>query len=188
MKKDLHSHIKKYKLLSSDVCQEITEQLDASGGWEQHRYHNSSNDTYINNGEQELSVAWHNTIIGYNMVMDTIFKGIYQYVSEIKYPWYDSWSGYTSVRWNRYNQGTKMNLHCDHIQTMFDGIRKGIPTLSVLGILNDNFEGGDLVFFEDEVYKTEVGDIIIFPSNFLYPHHVTTVTKGTRYSFVSWVW
>ena len=32
----------------------------------------------------------------------------------------------------------------------------------------------------------ETGDILLFPSNFMYPHEVRETTKGTRYSFVSW--
>ena len=34
--------------------------------------------------------------------------------------------------------------------------------------------------------KLKTGDILMFPSNFMYPHEVTECTKGTRYSFVSW--
>ena len=81
-----------------------------------------------------------------------------------------------------------MASHCDHIHSLFDGERKGIPILSVLGLLNDNFEGGDFIFFDDYKIKFNKGDIIIFPSIFLYPHRVAPVTKGTRDTFVSWVW
>ena len=35
---------------------------------------------------------------------------------------------------------------------------------------------------------TKKGDLLIFPSNFLYPHKITPITKGVRYSYVSWVW
>ena len=35
-------------------------------------------------------------------------------------------------------------------------------------------------------FKT--GDILIFPSTFLYPHVVKEVTEGTRYSFVAWAY
>ena len=28
--------------------------------------------------------------------------------------------------------------------------------------------------------------MILFPSCFMYPHEVTEVTKGERYSFISW--
>ena len=82
----------------------------------------------------------------------------------------------------------KMNLHCDHIHTIFDGQRKGIPTLSLLGSLNDNYEGGDLILFDDFKIELEKGDLIIFPSNFLYPHRVEPVISGVRYSYISWVW
>ena len=81
-----------------------------------------------------------------------------------------------------------MENHHDHIQHMFDGKRKGAPVLSIIGILNDDYEGGELIMFEDKKINTKKGDLIIFPSNFLYPHEITPVTKGVRYSYVSWVW
>ena len=30
------------------------------------------------------------------------------------------------------------------------------------------------------------GDVIIFPSNFLYPHSVAPIMMGTRYAIVNW--
>jgi predicted 2-oxoglutarate/Fe(II)-dependent dioxygenase YbiX len=80
-----------------------------------------------------------------------------------------------------------MALHADHIHSMFDGERKGIPILSVLGVLNDDYEGGEF-YLIDEKTDLSKGDIIIFPSNFMYPHKVEPVTKGIRYSYISWIW
>ena len=80
-----------------------------------------------------------------------------------------------------------MALHADHIHSMFDGERKGIPILSVLGVLNDDYEGGEFVLIDEKINLSK-GDIIIFPSNFMYPHKVEPVTKGTRYSYISWIW
>jgi len=57
--------------------------------------------------------------------------------------------------------------------------------LSVVGILNQNYEGGDFKII-DKYLKFKTGDVLIFPSNFMYPHEVTSITKGTRYSFVTW--
>ena len=71
---------------------------------------------------------------------------------------------------------------------MFDGERKGIPTLSVVGLLNDNFQGGDFIMFDNEKINLVQGDILIFPSTFMYPHKVTAIKEGVRYSFVSWMW
>ena len=81
-----------------------------------------------------------------------------------------------------------MKEHCDHIHTVFDGTRKGIPVLSIVGALNDNYEGGDFIMWETEKIKLPQGSIMIFPSNFMYPHKVTPVTSGTRYSYVSWTY
>jgi len=55
----------------------------------------------------------------------------------------------------------------------------------VVGLLNDTFTGGE--FYVNGVdMKLKKGDIIIFPSNFMYPHEVKTIKKGERYSYVSW--
>ena len=41
--------------------------------------------------------------------------------------------------------------------------------------------------YQNKEYKLKAGEVIIFPSNFLYPHKVNPVSKGTRYTFISWV-
>ena len=38
-----------------------------------------------------------------------------------------------------------MRKHFDHIHSIFDGQYKGIPVLSFIGILNNNYLGGELV-------------------------------------------
>jgi predicted 2-oxoglutarate/Fe(II)-dependent dioxygenase YbiX len=81
-----------------------------------------------------------------------------------------------------------MGVHADHVRNIFDGTRRGIPILTVLGALNDNYEGGELEFWEDEKIKLKAGEALIFPSNFLYPHQVLPITKGNRYSFAVWIW
>tara|TARA_R100000329_G_scaffold146468_1_gene133010 strand:- start:1038 stop:1601 length:564 start_codon:yes stop_codon:yes gene_type:complete len=66
-------------------------------------------------------------------------------------------------------------------------------TLSIIINLNEEYEGGDVIFtnpFTDKPYskpKLKAGDILLFPSNFLYPHQVTPLKKGVRYSIVSWL-
>jgi len=78
-----------------------------------------------------------------------------------------------------------MRMHYDHIHSLFDGIHKGIPVLSFIGILNEDYTGGELIINNQKI-NSKTGDIIIFPSCFLYPHEIKEVKKGTRYSFVSW--
>ncbi len=59
--------------------------------------------------------------------------------------------------------------------------------LSVVFFLNNEFEGGDFVFPELKVrVRPEPGMMVCFPSNHHYMHGVEPVTKGKRYSIVSW--
>lgn len=58
--------------------------------------------------------------------------------------------------------------------------------------LNDDYEGGEFVFYSPnhkEVmaeYKLKKGSVLMFPSTFLYPHSVKPVTSGVRRSLVCW--
>ena len=95
---------------------------------------------------------------------------------------------FSSIRFNRYGSGQIMRQHHDHIHSLFDGNEKGIPVLSFILNLNDDYEGADLFFWENHVVPLGKGDIIMFPSLFLFPHGVTEAKKGKRYSAVSWAW
>jgi hypothetical protein len=191
MNKDLRSYLKIYSdWLTPEVCQETVDELElVEGQFQTHQfydYHNNSNHSY----EHELAVTWSN-VKHKEYIMQRIWDGLQRYHQELAEwgcDWYATWQGYTEVRFNRYRENTNMKLHCDHIHSMFDGQRKGIPTLTILGGLNGGYEGGDLVFWQDTPITLKAGEIMIFPSNFLYPHRVDLVTKGTRYSYVSWTW
>jgi len=74
--------------------------------------------------------------------------------------------------------------HVDHFAT--------IPrTMSCILLLNNDYEGGNLCFRNPDgsgEWEVEVkpNRMIIWPSNFLFPHTVKPVIKGTRYSVVAW--
>jgi hypothetical protein len=64
-------------------------------------------------------------------------------------------------------------------------------TMSCILLLNNDYEGGNLCFRNPDgsgEWEVEVkpNRMIIWPSNFLYPHTVKPVTKGRRYSVVAW--
>ena len=118
-----------------------------------------------------------------SQILDYYIK---EHLNEID--WYDYYNGKTDPQFINYKTDHDMIEHCDHVRHIFDGDRKGIPTLSIVGMLTDDYKGGEIVFWGDTALKLGKGDVIIFPSNFLYPHAVKEVTSGTRLSFVSWVW
>ena len=61
--------------------------------------------------------------------------------------------------------------------------------LSISFILNDNYDGGDFVFFEDKSYTVtkKKGSAVVFPSNFCFPHAVVPVSNGDRHSIITWI-
>jgi len=56
--------------------------------------------------------------------------------------------------------------------------------LSMSIVLNDDFEGGDFEIHGEDIPKLPKGSIIVFPS--FMDHRVSPVTKGTRYSLITW--
>jgi hypothetical protein len=61
--------------------------------------------------------------------------------------------------------------------------------VSISICLNNDFQGGEFMFDLPEgekQYPQNVGDLIMFPSNFMFPHQVNTVKKGTRYAIIAW--
>ena len=85
----------------------------------------------------------------------------------------------------KYSVGGKYEIHTDHYTTT-------ARHLSIIMNLNDDYEGGDLIFTDqknNEIKKLKLkkGSIVFFPSNFMYPHSIQPITKGTRYSIVAWL-
>ena len=185
---NLEDYIKIYPKLDKPFCEQIRSELEEAN-WKQHVFYNANGEYVTQSGNRELNVSWDN-IPSREDLTQRMWKTIEEYIlKDFKNDYFNGWAGFTNIRFNRYLPDRLMALHCDHIHDMFDGTRKGIPTLSVLGLLNDDYEGGEfLMFNEEKEIKLKAGDIMIFPSVFLYPHRVAPVTKGIRDSFVSWVW
>lgn len=86
-------------------------------------------------------------------------------------------SGYELLR---YSVG---QFYVEHTDSFKDRPR----AVSCSFCLNDNYEGGEFSFWNGEKFiKGKKGSVIMFPSNFQYPHAIMPVTKGTRYSIITW--
>ena len=174
------------------LCKQTVKELNKVNkkNWDEHKFYdpNDQGKLFTRSGQHELSVLYTNKISTSETIEIKVKEAIFAYIKHYNFPWFQGISGYTKIRYNKYSKNKKMAEHCDHINSIFDGTRKGIPTLTVLGFLNNDYKGGELVMFQDKVLNVETGSVLIFPSLFLYPHKVDPVKKGTRYSFVSWVW
>ncbi len=58
-------------------------------------------------------------------------------------------------------------------------------TISAVVYLNDDYAGGEIDFTRHNLkIKPDAGDIVLFPSNFVYEHASCEVFEGTKYSVV----
>ena len=76
---------------------------------------------------------------------------------QIKYSWpgektRPSWlSKFSPIRFNKYEIGTTMRIHYDNIHDIFDGKMKGIPIVSIVGNLNEDYEGAEFMLRGKEI-------------------------------------
>lgn len=84
-----------------------------------------------------------------------------------------------AVNFVKYGVGQHFDVHSDHGFSY-------ICTVSTVAYLNDEYDGGELWFKHlDQKIKPEAGDVVIFPSTFIYAHASLPVLSGTKYSAVT---
>lgn len=84
-----------------------------------------------------------------------------------------------AINFVKYGPGQHFQVHPDSGPTYSCNV-------STVMYLNSDYEGGELWFPHFEyTYKPEYGDIVLFPSSFLYSHAALPVKTGTKYSAVT---
>ena len=75
--------------------------------------------------------------------------------------------------------GQQFKIHADHGPAYN-------TTVSAVIYLNDDYEGGEIYFprLDKLNYKPTTGDIVIFPSNYIYEHASNDIINGIKYSVV----
>ena len=173
--------------IPKDLCKQIVDDCNTRQ-WKKHQWNNYTTKTNTSESTRELDVM-PSTKNQQNKLKLSISKALDEYQNICSWDGEktgSTWlSSYSTIRFNKYQVGTMMRKHYDHIHDIFDGNKKGVPLVSIVGNLNEDYEGSEFTC-RDTTIKLKTGDILMFPSNFMYPHEVTECTKGTRYSFVSW--
>jgi len=173
--------------INKHLCDEILKNIKKQK-WNRHNWY-----YYGSNTEQSLDQdadVLHCSLENQNKLMPTIFNALHEYqkLNHHKEAGINFITKHTGIRFNNYKKGMCMAYHYDHIHSIFDGKEKGVPILSVVGLLNDDFKGGEFEICNKKI-KLKKGDIIIFPSCFIYAHKVNPVkSKQSRYSFVCWTY
>lgn len=199
MEKNIEKYVfVKQNFLDNEFCENTIEKLNQFNFWKKHCWttynYNQEKDlvssSKLLSGENEPEII-HNIDkkIDFNeFILQKISKVMLDYLDSLKFEWYNNINAITNLKFLKYSPGQTMQKHCDHIHELFDGTKKGIPVFTIIGLLNDDYEGGDLVMFDDKKINTKKGDLIVFPSLFLFPHEIKPITKGIRYSYISWMW
>jgi len=198
MKTNIKAYIKVFnnKFFPKQHCQLIINSLDVSKNIT-HTFYNDQKDLVAKMGnDPQISFLKDEKMgsIG-NLIKDQWYKIIKEYITEWlnkkeKMTWYQSWNGFAFPKFIAYGKDTLLKNHCDHIYSLFEdgGKLRGVPILSIITLLNNNYSGGEIIMCGKYKYKLKPGETLVFPSNFLYPHSIKKITKGTRYSMVSWVY
>jgi hypothetical protein len=84
-----------------------------------------------------------------------------------------------AINYVRYKENQHFQVHSDH------GFSYTCTVSSVM-YLNDEYDGGELWFpYLDLTFKPEAGDVVLFPSTYIFAHAAKPVTRGTKYSAVT---
>lgn len=63
----------------------------------------------------------------------------------------------------------------------------GSRQLSGVLFLNEDFQGGELNFiYQDLEIKPKAGDLLLFPSNFIFRHECKKITEGNKFLALTW--
>lgn len=120
---------------------------------------------------QQASLSTHPQLRNYDQRLFEIFSEVLRaYNAEWKTP-ANSDTGYTLLR---YKTGDECTLHYDYAP--YD-----IRICTAILYLNEDYEGGDLLFPRQQVsFRPKRGELLIVPASYLYPHCVTPITSGER--------
>ena len=107
-------------------------------------------------------------------VMPKIYKG-YSHINPANPPLFDKYSGYWLCK---YPEGGYLSSHAD--------VDADAGSVTTSYAINGNYEGGNIRFWENYNILSGENTAHVYPSNHLFKHEITPVTKGERYSVITW--
>lgn len=112
----------------------------------------------------------------FSTLYDSLVSTLWQCVNHYCQPYKIKMQFIEAVNFLKYEEGCYLKFHSDHSWAY-------TCSVSTVSYFNDDYEGGELIFEHlDYVYKPKRGDIFVSPSNFIYSHAATDITKGVKYS------
>jgi len=113
-------------------------------------------------------------------VHEAVFQAVRQCVDDYGRYWGVGIASYEAFNFVKYDgPGTHFKVHADHGPTY-------VCTISVVVYLNDDYEGGEIWFprMDGLSIKPKAGDIVVFPSTYIYEHASQDMVSGIKYAVV----
>jgi hypothetical protein len=170
----------------------------------------TSNTGIFGGPNQGAETAWYlgnnNPIISYteykdkNIAID-LLTSISNSISRSMSEYYNVLLDPRSIFYSKMIKGANLNEHYDNYEpdgSIFIPSNHDHNTINKLGFesdfsgllyLNDNYEGGEIVFPKQNIsLKPKPGTLIFFSGDMNFPHSVNEVLHGSRYNLVSFFW
>lgn len=167
-----------------ELCDKILKEYADSNDWQTSTI--ATGDTNTNVRNTDIIGISANTVIEKNSeVRKELDSNVFTYANKVinaynqKFPtaMIQQDNGYDLLR---YKTGGFYVQHTDSFMQQPRAVSCSIA-------LNDDYEGGEWAFWNREkIVRVKKGSVIMFPSNFMYPHEILPVSKGTRYSIITW--
>ena len=186
MKETLLDYIKIYpNLASKGLCNTVIDYYKENANWKPSEFSTSTGKSPMSESRVKMNDFWIGKPNKYYEELKTVFfSGVDLYIKEFPriIP-----EGSTPFRINHYPKDGFMVPHIDNIHHSH-GQKWGYPHITSLLFLNDDYEGGRFVMCDGKwsAPKSQ-GSVIVFPSNFMYPHGVEKVIQGDRYTIMTWI-
>jgi hypothetical protein len=167
------------------VCDQILEEYANGYDWSPALTHIGVENFGVRNCDQIL-------ISDQNIISENTFKRqniddlVFQSVSKVLHEYKEIHPGFkveidTGYQLLRYNEEQYYLQHTDSFKEQQRSLSCSIQ-------LNEDYDGGEFAFFDREIMiRSKKGSAIVFPSNFMYPHEIMPVIRGTRYSVITWL-
>ena len=177
--------------IPKNIIDKSISELSDNKTWQRHTYSNSK--TFVKkskNKDKELDICLGDNLTYLKEIHDLTWKALEKYIviDKISGDTFKGWKGFSKIRFNRYKKGQIMSRHSDHIVSLFQGEQRGIPVLSIVCVLNEDYEGGEFIV-DNEIgeipYKLRAGQVLFFP--IIYAHTVAPVKKGVRKAIIGWL-
>jgi predicted 2-oxoglutarate/Fe(II)-dependent dioxygenase YbiX len=186
MPRDLKGFVKVFDgVMSPELCDRIVSEYKDDKNWEEASVGNG----VINDSVRRVdSIRMNDPYIIYKNfdarqrlnfdMTEAMFFAIQRYRQVAPAMTAEENSGYDLLR---YQEG---DFYKEHTDSYINNPRH----VSCSFHLNDDYEGGEFAFLNREFkIKAKKGSVIMFPSNFMFPHEILPVTKGTRFSIITWL-